>query len=66
MHFLNLSTSGNNDPKNGETSISTMDSTELSIWGTKYSWYIVFVLYSIIELMFRQSSLFLFMLCYFI
>ena len=31
MHFLNLSTSGNNEPKKGETSISAMDSTELSI-----------------------------------
>ena len=46
MHFLKLPTSGNNDPEKGETPILTMDNTELSHWGTRYSWYVVFVLYN--------------------
>ena len=46
MHFLKLPTSGNNDPEKGETPILTMDNTELSLWGTRYSWYVVFVLYN--------------------
>ena len=46
MHFLKLPTSGNNAPKKGDTPIITMDNTELSLWGTRYSWYMVFVLYS--------------------
>ena len=66
MHFLKLPTSGNNEPKKGDTPIITMDNTELSLWGARYSWYMVFVLYSLMELMFCELSLFLFMLCYFI
>ena len=66
MHFLKLSTSGNNEPKRGDTPIITMDNTELSLWGTRYSWYVAFVLYPLMKLMFCESSLFLFMLCYFI
>ena len=65
MHLLKLPTSGNNDPKKGGTPILTMENTELSLWGTRYSWYVVFVLYLLVKLMFCESSLFLFMLCYF-
>ena len=66
MHFLKLPTSSNNKPKNGDTTILTMDNTELRLWGFRCSWYVVFALYHLIKLMFCESSLFLFMLCYFI
>ena len=66
MHFVKLPNSCNNEPKEGETPIITMDNTEFSLWGSRYSWYVVFVLYPLIKLMFCESSLFLFMLCYFI
>ena len=66
MHFLKLLTFGNNELKKSETPIITMDNIEVSLWGTRYSWYMVFVLYSLMKLMFCESSLFLFMLCYFI
>ena len=65
MNFLKLPTSGNNEPKKGDTSIITMDNTELSLLVTKYSWCMVSVLYSLMKLMFCESSLFLFMLYYF-
>ena len=66
MYFSKLTTSDNNESKKGDTPIITMDNTALSLWGTRYSWYMVFVLYSLMKLMFCESSLFLFMLCYFI
>ena len=65
MNFLKLPTSGNNEPKKGDTPIITMDNTELSLLVTKYSWRMVSVLYSLMKLMFCESSLFLFMLYYF-
>ena len=65
MHFLKLPTSGNNEPKKGDSTIITMDNIELSLWATRYSWYVVFVLYPLMKLMFCESFLFLFMLCYF-
>ena len=43
-----------------------MDNIELSLWGTRHSWYMVSVLYSLMNLMFCEPSLFLIMLCYFI
>ena len=58
--FLKLPSSGNNDPKKGDTPIITMKNTELSLWGTRYSWYVVFVLCPLMQLMFCESSLFLF------
>ena len=50
MHFLKRPASGNNEPKKGDTPTIAMDNTELSLWGTRYSWYIVFVRYSLIKL----------------
>ena len=66
MYFLKLPASGNNEPKKGNTPITTMDNTEISLRRTRYSWYIVSVLYSLMRLMFCESSLFQFILCYFI
>ena len=64
--FLKLQTSCNSKPEKGDTPIITMDNTELSLWGTSESWYVVLVLCPLVKMMFCESSLFLFMLCYFI
>ena len=46
MHFVKLPTSGNNEPKKGDTPIITIDNIELSLWATRYGWYMVIVLNS--------------------